>query len=68
MREALDQIKEELGADAVIMSNKKVDGGVEITAAVDYDSQPAEAGVSVRPGRVLRRGGFVSCGTQFRQE
>lgn len=35
MRMALLQVKEELGADAVIMSNKKVAGGVEIVAAVD---------------------------------
>ena len=38
MRTALLQVKDELGADAVIMSNKKVAGGVEIVAAVDGDS------------------------------
>ncbi|PXA74643.1 flagellar biosynthesis protein FlhF [Vibrio sp. 11986-1-5] len=38
MRMALLQVKEELGAEAVIMSNKKVAGGVEIVAAVDADS------------------------------
>jgi len=36
MKTALAQIKEELGADAVIMSNKKIVEGVEIMAAVDY--------------------------------
>jgi len=36
MRTALDQIKHELGADAVIMSNKKIPEGVELMAAVDY--------------------------------
>lgn len=35
MRSALLQVKAELGDDAVIMSNKKVSGGVEIVAAVD---------------------------------
>lgn len=35
MRTALLQVKAELGDDAVIMSNKKVSGGVEIVAAVD---------------------------------
>jgi len=35
MRSALAQIKEELGADAVIMSNKRVPEGVELMAAVD---------------------------------
>ncbi len=42
MRLALQQVKEELGADAVIMSNKKIAGGVEIVAAVDGDSDPIE--------------------------
>ncbi|QIR13998.1 flagellar biosynthesis protein FlhF [Shewanella aestuarii] len=37
MRAALAQVKETLGSDAVIMSNKKVAGGIEIVAAVDYD-------------------------------
>lgn len=36
MKTALAQIKEQLGADAVIMSNKKIAEGVEIMAAVDY--------------------------------
>ncbi len=39
MRSALAQIKDELGADAVIMSNKKIPEGVELMAAIDY-SQP----------------------------
>lgn len=38
MKTALLQVKEELGVDAVIMSNKKVAGGVEIVAAVDGDN------------------------------
>jgi flagellar biosynthesis protein FlhF len=38
MKSALLQVKEELGVDAVIMSNKKVAGGVEIVAAVDSDN------------------------------
>ncbi|KQB02620.1 flagellar biosynthesis protein FlhF [Vibrio metoecus] len=43
MKTALLQVKEELGVDAVIMSNKKVAGGVEIVAAVDGDTAPAPA-------------------------
>eukprot|EP00487_Bulimina_marginata_P006210 TRINITY_DN25492_c0_g1_i1.p1 TRINITY_DN25492_c0_g1~~TRINITY_DN25492_c0_g1_i1.p1 ORF type:complete len:100 (+),score=18.04 TRINITY_DN25492_c0_g1_i1:90-389(+) len=35
MRTALLQVKEELGSEVVIMSNKKVAGGVEIVAAID---------------------------------
>ncbi|TYK65623.1 flagellar biosynthesis protein FlhF [Colwellia echini] len=37
MRTALAEIKEELGVDAVIMSNKKIPEGVELMAAVDYN-------------------------------
>ena len=44
MRTALEQIKHELGVDAVIMSNKKIPEGVELMAAVDYGQQsPASA-------------------------
>ncbi len=39
MREALNQVKHELGADAVIMSNRKVADGIELVAA--YDKEPA---------------------------
>ncbi|QIZ77344.1 flagellar biosynthesis protein FlhF [Ferrimonas lipolytica] len=41
MRTALAEVKDVLGAEAVIMSNKKVTGGVEIVAAVDFDAPPA---------------------------
>ncbi|QHJ13612.1 Flagellar biosynthesis protein FlhF [Paraglaciecola mesophila] len=41
MREALKQVKDELGDDAVIMSNKKLSDGVEIVAA--YDKEPVHA-------------------------
>ena len=40
MRTALKEVKEELGADAVIMSNKKLADGVEIVAAMDNDRAP----------------------------
>ncbi|GAA0857794.1 flagellar biosynthesis protein FlhF [Aliiglaciecola litoralis] len=40
MRDALNQVKSELGGDAVIMSNKKVSDGIEIIAAYD---QPASS-------------------------
>ena len=39
VRQAMRQIREELGDDAVILSNKRVNGGVEIIAAIDYDEQ-----------------------------
>jgi flagellar biosynthesis protein FlhF len=37
MQEALKQVRETLGPDAVILSNSKVEGGVEIVAALDYE-------------------------------
>ena len=37
MRTALRDVKEELGADAVILSSRKLDNQVEILAAMDYD-------------------------------
>jgi len=37
MRTAMRIVKEELGADAVILSNRVIDGNVEILAARDYD-------------------------------
>lgn len=45
MRSALNQVKEALGSDAVIMSNKKVTGGIEIVAAVE--NQEAESSPSL---------------------
>jgi len=39
IREAMRMVKEELGNDAVIMSNRSVDGRVEIIAAQDFDEQ-----------------------------
>lgn len=37
MRQAIRMVREAQGPDAVILSNRKVPGGVEIVAAVDYD-------------------------------
>ncbi|BCG63010.1 MAG: flagellar biosynthesis protein FlhF [Methyloprofundus sp.] len=39
IRQVMRMVKDELGADAVIMSNRSVDGGVEIVAARDFDEQ-----------------------------
>lgn len=47
MSEALNEVKNELGGDAVIMSNKKVADGVEIVAA--YDSEPVKGPKSPIP-------------------
>ncbi|MCW8982852.1 MAG: flagellar biosynthesis protein FlhF, partial [Gammaproteobacteria bacterium] len=39
MRRAIQMVREEQGPDAVILSNRKVNGGVEVMAAVDYDAE-----------------------------
>ncbi|MFH0235845.1 flagellar biosynthesis protein FlhF [Vibrio diabolicus] len=51
MRTALLQVKEELGAEAVIMSNKKVAGGVAIVAAIDSESNPSQASAASQQNR-----------------
>jgi flagellar biosynthesis protein FlhF len=38
MREAIQLVREEQGPDAVILSNHRVNGGIEVVAAVDYDA------------------------------
>ena len=37
IRKAIKMVRDEQGPDAVIISNKRVNGGVEIIAAADYD-------------------------------
>ncbi|MBO3275756.1 flagellar biosynthesis protein FlhF [Pseudomonas schmalbachii] len=41
MRQAMKLVRDELGADAAIIGNRRVAGGVELTAALDY--QPPAA-------------------------
>ncbi len=41
MAQALKQVSEQMGPDAVILSNRRVDGGVEIVTALDYDENLA---------------------------
>lgn len=43
IRQAMRMVKDELGADAVIMSNKSVDEGVEIVAARDFDEEAVQS-------------------------
>jgi len=37
IRQAIRRVRETLGPDAVILSNKNVEGGIELVAAIDYD-------------------------------
>ncbi len=50
MRQAMKLVRDELGADAAIIGNRRVVGGVEITAALDYPlppSQPVKANAAL---------------------
>jgi flagellar biosynthesis protein FlhF len=42
MRQALKMVRDQMGAEAVILSNRKVAHGVEVTATLDYDAVVAE--------------------------
>src|SRR5574344_2294083 len=48
MRQAMNRVKEELGADAAILSTRRLAGGIELTAALDYSPQPL-AGRAANP-------------------
>lgn len=37
MRQVLRRVREDQGPDAVILSNRRVEGGIEVIAALDYD-------------------------------
>ena len=60
MRAAIRKVREELGRDAVILSNRRTAQGVEVTAAVDYEvaSQSAaqQARESAAPASALAPG------------
>ena len=49
MRQAIRLVREAQGPDAVILSNRKVDGGIEIIAAVDYDATLLDANATAAP-------------------
>jgi flagellar biosynthesis protein FlhF len=50
MREALEQVRTEQGPDAVIISNRRVDGGIELITAIDYDESLIEDALKrIRP-------------------
>ncbi|XKH00451.1 flagellar biosynthesis protein FlhF [Marinobacter nauticus] len=50
MAEALKQVSNEMGPDAVILSNRRVDGGVEIVTALDYDENMARQRLGEKAG------------------
>lgn len=46
MQAALRQVREELGAEAVILSNKRTEAGLEVVAALDYEESKAKEAVN----------------------
>ena len=49
MRDAIRQVREEQGPDAVILSNRRVKEGVEVIAATDYDAALVQQAMSTLP-------------------
>ena len=39
---AMAQVRAELGSDALILSSRRIQGGVEVTAALEQDEEPAQ--------------------------
>ena len=58
MRTALRKVSDTLGPDAVILSNNRVEDGIEIVAAIDYDEslihKPAKAEGSKKPNPFIQ--------------
>jgi len=55
MRQALRQVREAQGPDAVILSSRRLPNGVEVVAAVDYDVDVADATDTGEPARTESR-------------
>ncbi len=51
MRDALAAVRDEQGPDAVILSSQRVDGGIEVIAAMDYDPSLAMGAFSAMQPR-----------------
>lgn len=53
MRSALRKVSDTLGPDAVILSNNRIEEGIEIVAAIDYDesliNEPAQPSATKKP-------------------
>ena len=54
MRAALRLVREKLGEEAVIISSRRTKGGVEVTAAVDFDAERFDPQPAAAPSEVLQ--------------
>ena len=55
MRQALRQVRDAQGPDAVILSSRRISGGVEVVAAVDYDVDVESSVDGNEPSRIESR-------------
>lgn len=49
MRQVLRRVREDQGPDAVILSNRRVDDGIEVIAAIDYDEGLVRHAMGIAP-------------------
>ncbi|MDX1563437.1 MAG: flagellar biosynthesis protein FlhF, partial [Gammaproteobacteria bacterium] len=69
MRQALRDVRASLGADAVMLSSRNLEQGVEVIAAIDYDDELATeyarvaAGVAAQQGRSAETSADASAAT-----
>lgn len=49
MRKVLRRVRADQGADAVILSNRRVDEGIEVVAAIDYDEALIQQALGSQP-------------------
>jgi flagellar biosynthesis protein FlhF len=56
MRQALRQVRDAQGPDAVILSSRRIQGGVEVVAAIDYDSGVEDGPAESAAGYGLEKG------------
>jgi flagellar biosynthesis protein FlhF len=55
MRQALRQVRDAQGPDAVILSSRRIQGGVEVVAAIDYDAEVETSAAEHEPARTESR-------------
>jgi flagellar biosynthesis protein FlhF len=63
MRTALRQVREAQGPDAVILSSRRIQGGVEVVAAIDYDEVEQESNESALGYGLDKGAGFGARGS-----
>src|SRR5690625_2343663 len=71
MRQAMEKVRAEHGPDAVILSSRQVEGGVEVVSAIDYDEEVIHAAADSAPPPVPEpassKGAFASTLDELRR-